>query len=151
MGGKQYVKEKIIFIILAIGVSIVAFTAFGRYGDNKENSSSITQQVSAITIENKKLTKENIEETMTEFSNKKGKESDEVYYLSYKYLRNALQDLTSTEDPYSKMYGMTISEIIEEAKEDMKKEEITIEDFKKGMKEAAEKSNGGTIYLNEQN
>lgn len=149
MAKRKHTDDIIIFIILAVGICVIAFIAFGRYGDNKEGSSGITQQISGTAIENKKLTKENIEETMTEYSNKKGKESDEVYYLSYKYLRNALQDLTSTEDPYSKMYGMTINEIIKEAKEDMEREGITIEDFKNGMKEAVEKSNGGTIYLNE--
>ena len=53
MSKRKHTDDIIIFIILAIGVSIVAFIAFGRYSDNKDISSNTAQQVSGKVEENK--------------------------------------------------------------------------------------------------
>ena len=64
MAKRKHTDDIIIFIILAIGVSIVAFIAFGRYSDNKDISSNTAQQVSGKVEENKEVSIESFKKKL---------------------------------------------------------------------------------------
>lgn len=141
---------KLIFILIIIAVFALGGLCIGIYIKTKENPTRYVMAYLHIGIENKELTEENMEDTINEYSEKMGEDSDEVYYLSYIYLKNALSNALTSSDPYKDMYGKTINELIEEAKEDMKNEGTTIEEFKKGLEELENKKDeNGKIILNE--
>lgn len=140
---------KLILILIIISSFALGGLCLGIYIRTNENPVDYITSYLHIGIENKELTKENIEETINEFSKKKGKESDEVYYLSYNYLKNVFKNMLTSSDPYSKMYGKTINELIKEAKEDMERDGTNLEEFKKSLKELKNKADkNGNIYLN---
>lgn len=140
---------KLILILIIISSFALGGLCLGIYIRTNENPVDYITSYLHIGIENKELTKENIEETMNEFSKKKGKESDEVYYLSYNYLKNVFKNMLTSSDIYSKMYGKTINELIKEAKEDMERDGTNLEEFKKSLKELKNKADkNGNIYIN---
>lgn len=140
---------KLILILIIISSFALGGLCLGIYIRTNENPVDYITSYLHIGIENKELTKENIEKTMNEFSKKKGKESDEVYYLSYNYLKNVFKNMLTSSDIYSKMYGKTINELIKEAKEDMERDGTNLEEFKKSLKELKNKADkNGNIYLN---
>lgn len=128
---------KVVIGIILIVVFTVAGFCLGIYIKTKENPINYLLSYFNIGIENKELTKENMEETVKEYLKKQGENSDDVYYIQYEYMKYGLENLMA-EDPFEKIYGMTIKELIKEAKEDMKKEGTTVEEFKQSMKELNE-------------
>lgn len=121
----------IILIVLGLGG-----LCLGIYLKTNENPIVYITAFLHIGIENKELTSENFEEIIKEYTEDKG-DSDEVWYLMYECLRYTLQNTMSSE-PYEKMYGMTINELIKEGKEDMEAEETTVEEFKNSIQELQE-------------
>lgn len=143
------------FIKIIIGLIIVAvFTVggfcLGIYIKTKENPVKYLVSYFNIGIENKILTKENIENTVKEYLEKRGEGSNDAYYIQYEYMKYGFENLMA-EDPLEKIYGMTIKELIKEAKEDMKEEGTTVEEFKKSMEEFNNSINEFNESVNEIN
>ncbi len=140
---------KLILILIIILSFTLGGLCLGIYIRTNENPINYITAYLHIGIGNKVLTKDNVKETINEFSEKVGKESDEVYYLSYIYLNNVFKNMLTSSDTYSKMYGKTINELIKEAKEEMERDGTNIEKFKKSLKEFENKANKNeNIYLN---
>lgn len=110
MAKRKHTDDIIIFIILAIGVSIVAFIAFGRYSDNKDISSNTAQQVSGKVEENKEVSIESFKKKLidngleiTEETTKAGsmigaKEKGYGYEINGKFIEIYQYDLNSIEE-----------------------------------------------------
>lgn len=145
---KTFVKV-IIGLILIASFAVGGF-CLGVYIKTKENPVNYLLSYFNIGLENKKLTKDDIEETIKEYCDKKGEDSDEVYYLTYEYMRYAFSNLL-VEDPYSEMYGMTIKQLIRDGKRHMKEENITVEEFKKSLKDLENMGNSETNRIQEVN
>lgn len=145
---KKFIKVIVAIVLLII--LVVGGFCLGIYVKTKENPVNYLLSYFDIGIEHKKLTKENIEETMKEYCDKKGEDSDEVCYLTYEYLQYAFSNLLA-EDPYSSMYGMTIKELIQDGKKHMKEKNITIEEFRKSLKDLENMGNSETNKIQEVN
>ena len=124
---------KLILILIIIAGFGLGGLCLGIYIKTNEKPINYITAYLHIGIENQILTKENTEENINKFAEKVGKESDEMYYLSYSYLRNAFKNIFTTTDIYSDIYGKTINELIKEGKEDMERDGMTIEKFKEKL------------------
>ena len=125
--------KKLIYTIL-IALVIFGGISLGIYLKTRENPIEYITAKLHIGIENTILSQDNCEESINDYIEKKGKNSDEAYYLSYSLFKYSFSNINSFySNPYSNFYGKTINELIKESKEDMRKENISIEDFKKSL------------------
>lgn len=96
-------------------------------------------------IENEVVTAENQEGIVDKVEEKFGSNDDRVYYLAYSMmyymfkdgLSSAFSNNTDENTMYENIYGKTVGELIEEGKQLMKENNITVEEYKESIKDLA--------------
>lgn len=122
-----------IVVIVAIILIIGAWFLFG----NKE-----TVDIFSKSIKNEVITAENYDEITKKFQEEVG-ESDELYYAGYAMFYYMMKDgMAAAFEPnadenavYTSIYGKTMKQLVEEGKQLMKDNNVTIEQFKQGMQD----------------
>lgn len=122
-----------IVVIVAIALIVGAWFLLGDKGSVDIFSKSIKNEV---------ITAENYEEVTKKFQEEVG-ESDELYYAGYAMFYYIMKDgMASAFEPnpdesavYANIYGKTMKQLVEEGKQLMKDNNVTIEQFKQGMQE----------------
>lgn len=132
-------------LVIIVGVD-VGLSLTGN-DDKKKELYSVIQDI--LPIKNYKniiITEENYDEIMEQMKEELNKE-DEVYYASYSMMYYMIQDgmteVFSNLDNenynekavYSRIYGKTMNQLIDEGKLLMKQENITLEQYKKNLDE----------------
>lgn len=92
-------------------------------------------------IENIILTKDNLQETMDNYSKMK-KDSDDIvyvvyallYYTTIDYMYNIFNLDAAEENAYMRVYGKTIKELKNEGKSLMEENNVTVKQFKESLK-----------------
>lgn len=138
----RYAEKKSNAIVYIIIVIIIILLVAGVYF--LLNNKSITTNgdiVQSINLKGKIITAENYDEMMDKIEQNM-KDDDELYYLSYSMMYYMFQDglasaFTNPDDEsamYVNIYGKTIQQLIDEGKELMKENDMTIEKFKEELK-----------------
>lgn len=73
---------KVIIGLIIVAVFTVGGLCLGIYIKTKENPVKYLASYFNIGIENKILTKENMDDTVAEYLEKKGEDSDDTYYMN---------------------------------------------------------------------
>ena len=125
---KNEKKKSKVFLYAIIAVIIIAVVGIGAYFiKNSKN------------IKNETITAENYEEIMDRIG-KELKDENDKYYLSYSVMYYVMKDgiasvfseneNTSTSSMYTNIYGKTIKQLIDEGKQLMKENNITLDEYK---------------------
>lgn len=120
--GITLVKLGIIIIIAIIAIAFIGRT------------------IKIASIENTKLTKENFQSTMDDYSKLK-KDTDDIVYAGYAimyytmtdYMSNIFNSNATEDDAYAQVYGKSLSKLKDEGKSLMKKNNITPKEFKEKL------------------
>jgi hypothetical protein len=156
--GKK-IRSKKPFVVITL-LLIVLYGGFALYENNPQilndimNSKKVatTKKTSTSSIfKNNKdyltktITEENYEQIMNEL-NGELRNNEDIYYCSYSTMYYIIKDgmasaftndETLNKDMYKNIYGKTVKQLIEEGKQLMKSENITLEDFKKQLQDAS--------------
>lgn len=147
----------IILVLVTIGVfwkntiiSILNIAIDGSWEFSKVSfepslpSFIITDNSKTYNVRNEIITAENYDELSEKVAKELG-EVDDIYYYSYAGmyyiakdgLSNILENLNSEDDSYMyvNIYGKTVQQLIDEGKELMKENDITIEEYKEQLTE----------------
>ena len=122
-----------IIVIVAVALIAGAWFLLGNKG---------TVDIFSKSIKNEVITAENYEEVTKKFQEEVG-ESDELYYVGYAMFYYMMKDgMAAAFEPnadesavYANIYGKTMKQLIEEGKQLMKDNNVTIEQFKQGMQD----------------
>lgn len=129
----------VLIIVAIIIIGVIYITT------NKEDGTLISAIPEIKSIKNEVITAENYEELSKKVSEEFG-DTDNTYYYSYACMYYIMKDgmaaaFTSNEDEsamYINIYNKTIQQLIDEGKQLMKENDITVEKWKKQLSEAAE-------------
>ena len=130
-------SNKLLWILVSLIIVVVAVIGIYFLFDNGEETSR--------SIRNETITAENYEEVMNNLETEM-KYDEEIYYLSYSIMCYMFEDgfasaFTNPEDEtamYTRIYGKTVQQLIDEGKQLMKDNDMTIEKFKKSLEETNE-------------
>lgn len=134
----------LLFVIIAIAV--VALVGVGIFFVLKNSDSTSTGAgLFSKNIRSETITAENFEEMMTRLDNEMEGE-DDLYYLSYSIMYYMVQDgMEASTDPeadesatYARIYGKTVETLINEGKQLMSDNDITVEEYKKVIDQAGD-------------
>ena len=139
-------KKIIIGSIVGIAILTIIGIAFILLNNSTVSDAEIDigKPLFNPSIENEKLTKENYEKLINEYG-EKHKDSDNAVYLSYALANymfkdgmSAAFDMNKTEEEkkqesYKNIYGKTIRTLVDEGKELMKENNVTVEEYKKSL------------------
>ena len=121
----------IILVILLIGMIIISFIDIDT-NNNSINTNNISLPI-INNIKDIKLTSENYDKLSKEFADKY-KDKDELYYYTYSTLYYIFKDgLVDNTKQYINIYNKTINELIDEGKNLMKENNMTVEKYKKQL------------------
>ena len=129
-------SNKLMLILIFFIIVVVAVIGVYFLSNNKAISQSIRNEV---------ITAENYEEIMNNLKTEM-KNDEEIYYLSYSIMYYMFEDgfasaFTNPDDEtamYKRIYGKTVQQLIDEGKQLMKDNDMTIEKFKKSLEETNE-------------
>ena len=118
-----------VIIYVLIAVIVIALAGLAVYYILEESD-----------IKNKEITAENINEIL-EVIEKRAKKDEELYYVNYAMMYHIMQNGIADQNAnqkdkneiYKNIYGKTVKELINEGKELMQKNDITLEQFKSGV------------------
>lgn len=121
----------VLIIIVLTGILVFKFLS------NKKAVTGSTSTKSTTNIEDIVLNKDNAQETIDKYGKLK-EGTDELVYVTYAMMNymfsaNTSKSATTNVDAYQKIYGKTLKELKEEGKQLMKKNNVTVEEFKKNM------------------
>lgn len=142
-------KKKIIFIV--IGILLIGALCIGVYvlSKDKVNISDTTSNIiSTKSIKEEQITAENYEEISKKVTEELG-DTDDTYYFSYACMYYIMKDgftqeYMTTQDEsllYKNIYNKTVQNLIDEGKQLMKDNNITVEQYKQQL----EKTNNNII------
>lgn len=144
----------LVIIMCTICVIVLAVDIGLSVTGNTELKEKITGKIYKInpikTYKNTVITEENYNEVLNEVK-ENAKNEDEVYYAMYSMLNYIAEDglkaafaNIGTENEYdekamySRIYGKTIGQLINEGKDLMKQNNITVEQYKKNLEELSQ-------------
>lgn len=126
-------KNTMLYVIIAVvAIAIIAVVLFMVFGGSSVRGETITA--------------ENYEELLKKAEAEIGKDSDDLYYLSYAMVYHMMQDGLaaagsqedlSESDMYKNIYGKTLNQLIDEGKQFMEENNVTIEQFKQQVKDSS--------------
>lgn len=119
----------IVYVIIA--VIVIALAGLAIYYILEESD-----------VKNEVITAENINDIL-EVIEKRAKKDDELYYVNYAIMyhimQNGIADQSGAKkdknELYKNIYGKTVQELINEGKELMEENSITLKQFKEGLQE----------------
>lgn len=111
-------------VIAVVAIVIIAIVLFFVFTSGKS-------------IKDETITAENYQEMLVRIEKEIDKNDDDLYYLSYGMLSHMMQTLASSmeEEPteesmYKNIYGKTLKQLIDDGKEFMEENNVTLEQFK---------------------
>ena len=127
------------YVILII--VIIALLCVALYFILNKDAISTISGIFQPSIKNETITAENYEEIMDRIEKEFSKDDEELYYLSYSMMYYILNDgissaFSNTTDEnamYANIYGKTVGQLIEEGKQLMEENNITIEQYKENI------------------
>lgn len=155
-------KSTVIYIIIAIVVlAIIGISLYfvlnsdttNNTQANTENSinNEITksEQNTSKSIRNEIVTAENYEELMNKAEQEFSADDEEIYYLSYSIMYYIMTDgmqaaMAGSEDEsemYVNIYGKTVQQLIDEGKQLMEENDISLDEYKSKINDLNELSN----------
>ena len=155
-------KSTVIYIIIAIVVlAIIGISLYfvlnsdttNNTQANTENSinNEITksEQNTSKSIRNEIVTAENYEELMNKAEQEFSADDEEIYYLSYSIMYYIMTDgmqaaMAGSEDEsemYVNIYGKTVQQLIDEGKQLMEENNVSLDEYKQKIKDLNELSN----------
>ena len=161
-GGSDALLARIIYIIIAIVVlAIIGISLYfvlnsdttNNTQANTENSinNEITksEQNTSKSIRNEIVTAENYEELMNKAEQEFSADDEEIYYLSYSIMYYIMTDgmqaaMAGSEDEsemYVNIYGKTVQQLIDEGKQLMEENDISLDEYKSKINDLNELSN----------
>lgn len=128
-------KSTAVYIILTIIVIVILVVAL--YFVLNQDTNSTSGGIFGKSIKNETITPENYEELSESVAQELG-DTDDLYYFSYATMYHMMKDgmssaLSGNEDEsamYANIYGKTIQQLINEGKQFMEENDVTIEQFK---------------------
>lgn len=141
-------KNSRIVLYAIIALVIIILVGGGIYlATNNEEGAPVLSISNTKSIKNEIITAENYEELMNKIE-KELANDEELYYLSYSSMYYIMQDglasaLSGSEDDtamYTRIYGKTVQQLVDEGKQLMKDNGITIEEFKTNLEELSNTS-----------
>lgn len=130
-------SNKLLWILISFIIIVVAVIGICFLFNNGEEASK--------SIRNETITADNYQEVMDKIENNM-KEDEDLYYLSYSIMCYMFEDgfasvFTNPDDEtamYKRIYGKTVQQLIDEGKQLMKDNDMTIEKFKKSLEDTNE-------------
>lgn len=127
----------IISFVIILGIGIICFVNSKNNLDNYDTKDTIFSK----TIKDEVITADNYDEIMDKIEQEL-KKDEELYYLSYSLMYYITKDglasaFTNPDDEsamYVNIYGKTVKQLIEEGKQLMIDNNITIEEYKQQIK-----------------
>lgn len=139
-------NKTILYVVIAI--VIIAVIAIGIYFviNQKTDNTNAGGITISKNIKDETITKENYEDMMDKLE-KEMKNDEELYYLSYSMMYYMMKDglasaFTNNTDEsviYTNIYGKTVKQLIDEGKQLMKDNNMTIEKYKEQLESANNK------------
>lgn len=150
MGKNQNEKNNTLLYVIIVFI-IIALLGVGAYFVLNHETANTNGGISSKSIREETLTAENYEEMMDKIE-KEMKEDEELYYLGYSItyymvqdgLASALKGNSDESAMYVNIYGKTVKQLIDEGKQLMKDNDMTIEKFKQEIENM-----NNTVYLNQ--
>ena len=155
-------KSTVIYIIIAIVVlAIIGISLyFVLNSDTTNNTQANTEnsinneiikseQNTSKSIRNEIVTAENYEELMNKAEQEFSADDEEIYYLSYSIMYYIMTDgmqaaMAGSEDEsemYVNIYGKTVQQLIDEGKQLMEENDISLDEYKSKINDLNELSN----------
>lgn len=133
-------KSTAVYVILTI--IVIAILGVALYFILNQDTNSTSGGIFGKNIKNETITAENYEEMMDRISQEFDENDEDIYYLSYSMMYYMMRDgmssaLSGNEDEsamYSNIYGKTIQQLIDEGKQLMEENDITLEQYKENLK-----------------
>ena len=138
-------SKTILCIVIAI-IVVIALVVGGYF--LLKNNDSTTAGTGTASIKSEVVTAENYEELTDKVGTELG-ETDEAYYFAYACMYYIMQDgltteyMTSQDDSllYKNIYNKTVQTLIDEGKNLMEENDVTVEEFKQQVNDLAESQN----------
>lgn len=138
-------SKTILCIVIAI-IIVIALIIGGYFLLKSADNTTIGASVSSIKSE--VITAENYEEVSNKIEEELG-ETDETYYFAYACMYYIMQDgltaeyMTSQDESllYKNIYNKTVQTLIDEGKNLMEENDITVEEFKQQVNDLSESQN----------
>lgn len=127
------------YVILTI--VIIAILCLVLYFILNKDAVSTISSIFQPSVKNETITAENYDEIMDRIENEFNQDDEELYYLSYAMMYHIFNDgissaFSNTTDEnamYASIYGKTVGQLIEEGKQLMEDNNVTIEQYKEGL------------------
>lgn len=137
--GKSEKKNKSTSFYVILVIVIIAILCVALYF--VVNTDAIFKSA----IEKEVITAENQEEIVDKVEEEFGSDDDRVYYLAYSMmyymfrdgLSSAFSNNTDENAMYENIYGKTVGQLIDEGKQLMEENNITVEEYKESIKDLA--------------
>lgn len=134
-------KQSRAYSYFIITVAIIVLLGLGLYFVLTQDTISTSGGIFSKSIKNETITAENYKEIMDKIEGKLEQDED-YYYLSYACFYYVMQDgfaniltLENNEGVmYQRIYGKTVKQLINEGKQLMKDNNVTIESYKENLK-----------------
>ena len=155
-------KSTVIYIIIAVVVlAIIGASLYfvlnrdttnlseGTSENSVKNENTASEQNTSKSIKNEVITAENYEKLMNQAEQEFTEEDEEIYYLSYAVMYYIMTDgmeaaLSGSEDEsemYVNIYGKTVQQLIDEGKQLMEENNVSLDEYKQKIKDLNELSN----------
>ena len=135
-------SKAILCIVIAI-IVVIALVIGGYF--LLRNKDEITAGTEVASIKSEVITEENYEKVSEQLEKELG-DTDETYYFAYACMYYIMQDgltaeyMSSQDDSllYKNIYNKTVQTLIDEGKNLMEENDITVEEFKQQVNELSE-------------
>ena len=155
-------KSTVIYIIIAVVVlAIIGASLYfvlnrdttnlseGTSENSIKNENTASEQNTSKSIKNEVITAENYEKLMNQAEQEFTEDDEEIYYLSYAVMYYIMTDgmeaaLSGSEDEsemYVNIYGKTVQQLIDEGKQLMEENNVSLDEYKQKIKDLNELSN----------
>lgn len=155
-------KSTVIYIIIAVVVlAIIGASLYfvlnrdttnlseGTSENSVKNENTASEQNTSKSIKNEVITAENYEKLMNQAEQEFTENDEEIYYLSYAVMYYIMTDgmeaaLSGSEDEsemYVNIYGKTVQQLIDEGKQLMEENNVSLDEYKQKIKDLNELSN----------
>lgn len=155
-------KSTVIYIIIAVVVlAIIGASLYfvlnrdttnsseGTSENSVKNENTASEQNTSKSIKNEVITAENYEKLMNQAEQEFTEDDEEIYYLSYAVMYYIMTDgmeaaLSGSEDEsemYVNIYGKTVQQLIDEGKQLMEENNVSLDEYKQKIKDLNELSN----------
>lgn len=140
-------KSTVIYIIIAIVV--LAIIGVSLYFVLNRDTKNDTQSTTENSIRSEIITAENYEELMNKAEQEFSTDDEEIYYLSYSVMYYIMTDgmqaaMAGSEDEsemYVNIYGKTVQQLIDEGKQLMEENDVSLDEYKSKINDLNELSN----------